>query len=386
MSREKSFTKVPVIIDEAGSVPDRNDLMMLLKDRNLYVNVTATGPSTSLINLKKENIKATLNLDPVVSPTKYSLDVIVSGDPNITFKFKPEKFTIEFSKKKTKTFPIEIVPKGKLPENYYEINKTVTPSEVEISGPEVVVNSISKVVADVNIDGQKSPVSENPDLLFLDNSGSNVNTDFLVIDYKQAKVDFDIAYRKTLPFKFTPNNNVFGGDETSYTTYTFSPIKEITVQGDESVVEKLDSIDLGRFNYEVDVLKSPIIFPAPLPETRGYTFILPTGISPDLKTIDVTVDLGDAKIKNIRFGKDQLDKFTVINVPANKIPVITTTSATLSIRSLPYILDRIYADSFIGTVDFSKPSDNGEYPVSFTIPGENVYGLMNQVYVKVELQ
>ncbi|MDF2685225.1 MAG: hypothetical protein K0S55_406 [Clostridia bacterium] len=383
--RTERYTKVPIIIEEAGSVPDRNDLIMLLKDKKLFVTVTVSGPSAAFVGFKQDNIKATLNLDPVVSPTKYNLKVIVdTGDSQINVDtVYPSTIPIEFSKKKTKSFTIDIATKGTLPENYYQINSTLSPTEVDITGPEKYVNSINKVIAEINIDGQKSLVSAEPNLLFLDNMGNNVNTDFLTIDYKQAAVTVDIAYQKTIPLKFTPYNNKYGGDETSYTTYSYSPIKEITVQGNESVVKILEYIDLGRFSFETDITRSPLTFSASLPFSTDYKY---TGIPIDLKTIDVTVDLGDAEINNIRFNKAQFDNFTFINVPLNKIPVITSKSATLSIRSLPYILDRINASSFIGTVDLSKQNENGNYPVSFTIPGETSYGLMNQVYVSVDFQ
>ena len=51
-TNEKEFKKVPIQINYEGSTPERNGLMMLLSDTNLYVNMIVEGPRSRLVTLR----------------------------------------------------------------------------------------------------------------------------------------------------------------------------------------------------------------------------------------------------------------------------------------------------------------------------------------------
>lgn len=378
LTKEKSFTHIPIQINKAGSVPDRNNLTMLLPDPNLFIDVKVSGPRSSLLNFDKDNITASLNMDSVVSDGKYNLDVKVdTGDSQIhVTEQNPSQLSIEFSKKATRKIQIFLDVTGVLPQNYYVINQNIVPVYVDVEGPEKIVNAISIVKAVVDIEGAKSQIAEIPNLLFLDSNGSNIDKSNLTISKEQAAVTVDIAYRKTVPVRVELKNH-FGGDESMYTTLSYS-LPEVEIQGDESIVSKIEDIYLGQLFLD-EINGQSQKFDSPLPITNDYIYT-----KPDLKLIQIDVSFGDAKIKNVSFNKEYLNKFTFNNIPENKTPVISSENAILSVRSLPYILDRITADKLKGVVDLSLPNENGDYPVTFYPETGVSCGFMNQVYVSVD--
>ena len=107
-TNKKEFQSIPVQISYEGSMPDKQGLMMLLADQNIFVNLVISGPRSNLFTFSENDIKATLNFSAVAAPGTYQLPVSVTlTDEHLSVEsVSPQIMNISFAKKVTRDIAI----------------------------------------------------------------------------------------------------------------------------------------------------------------------------------------------------------------------------------------------------------------------------------------
>ncbi len=162
-NEKKTFMDVPVIIDEEAI--DAKGLVLLdimdtpvLGDTTYTVPVTVEGNRYSLTQLSKEDISVVAQLTNVIEnqPNTYTLTLKVSCNSNlydVATESQIETVTVKLEVMTSKTYPVKTKSNSTAAanlENYtmespatYIGNEKI--SEIEINGPQVVINRIARV-------------------------------------------------------------------------------------------------------------------------------------------------------------------------------------------------------------------------------------------------
>lgn len=371
---EKVFDKVEVNMNFEGSVPELNGYMYLMTDTNLTVSITVSGSRTDLLNISKSDIKASLNMDTVVSGGTYNIDVSVNtGNKNIIVTdVYPKNFTIEFAEKAVREIPVELQAAGSLPEGYYIADQKISPETITVTGPANVVNSIASAYINVSLTNIKQNFAGIFPIQLVTESGDSVSRKYLTISDESAEATFTVKYAKDLELGVLQKNSS-GGDESSYISVTLND-SNVKVHGSETVLSGYNKYNVGTVDTALILEDGTTVLQIPPIEntvfdktevTATVRFTKPTAT----QTLEVDcmntvfVNLGSAKTASVREG-----------------------FITITVRTLEKDFAHVMPEDFICRVDLSKKNPDGTYPIQFINTSGIPYGIVGTYSVNVDIR
>lgn len=374
----KDFDKVEVSMSFEGSVPDRNGFMYLLTDTNLTVNISVSGSRTELMNVSRSDIKATLNMDRVITEGTYEIEVNVNVDnDDITVvDVYPKTFTIQFAEVATRTLDLKLNAAGSLPAGYAVNSTSISPARITISGPKQTVNSINEAYLSVSLENVKEDISGQHEIALVDPNGNNVDRKYLTLSVSRAEILLDIIYRKKL-IPTVALTNSSGGDESSYISVELN-VDSLTATGDEKELGKLDKHSLGVIDSALISKEMSTIFP--VPPIEGATF--------DTDSVTATVKFTQqTDTTTIYFSVEHM---SCTNIPAGKSAIINTRELNVTLRTLVDDIDHFSSDNLRCLIDLSEPNEDGTYPVYVVTTNaknnQKAFGIIGSYSVDVTVQ
>ncbi len=375
---ETVFDKVEVNLSYEGSVPDRNGYMYLMTDPNLTVSVTVSGSRSELLNLSKEDIKAALNMDSVVSEGTYNITVSASTENSklSVIDVYPKSFTIEFAAKASKDVPVEMITSGALPSGYEVNEHTISPQTITVIGPAKTVESISKAYVTVPLTNAKEDISAAFDVSLVNETGESVDRRYLSLSDTSVQAAVDVCYRKTLQSIVQFDNPHGGNKEDSFITLTLDT-PYIKATGDEKNLAPIENIIIGSIDTSKITQNTEIDFA--VPPMEGSTL--------NAEQVKVAVSFDKTvQTKTITFKTANV---TPINVPNGKIATISAAYITVRIRGKAEDLKKLTAENLKCEIDLSVNNADGTFPILIT-PTAAVSGIGFDVVgshnVKVNVQ
>lgn len=375
---ETVFDKVEVNLAYEGSVPDRNGYMYLMTDPNLTVSVTVSGSRSELLSLSKDDIKASLVMDSVISEGTYNVSVSASTS-NSNLKVTdvyPKSFTIEFAAESTKEVPVELISSGALPSGYELDAQSVTPQTITVSGPTKTVNTISKAFITVPLTNLKENLSAPYDISLVNEAGENVDRRYLTMSDASVQAALEIRYRKVMEAEVEFTNAFGGNNQQSFIKLELEP-KYIKVTGLEKNISLMDKITIG--SIDTSTITRSTTTTITIPEFKGLTF--------DTTQVIVSINIDkDVITKTISFKTDNI---IPVNVPEGKTAKVQSGWVSIRVRGKADALKALTASTLRCEVDLSESNADGSYPI-FLTPTASVSGVAFDVVgtygVKVDVQ
>ncbi|MEG0013934.1 MAG: CdaR family protein [Cellulosilyticaceae bacterium] len=274
----KTITDVPVNIKGISEIESKGYVIQNEEQlRNTKVKVVVKGPRLELEKLeanKESLISVDIDLTPFVkmlatgsdtiqTPVAYIVTILSEGKVR-TEDIRPKTTTVIFEKEKSVTLPVKYNITGDNNSQYMALNPIIKPSQVEIKGPKTTVETIDKVVVDINIDDFSEDVlSYTLPIKALDSEGNEV------VGVKKSPQYIEV----TLPIgkkKVVPLDPQFQGElPPGYIkTNTIVTPKEITIVGKADLIDSIQVIKLGKISLD-NMIQS---------DTVKVDFLLPDGI------------------------------------------------------------------------------------------------------------
>lgn len=199
----RSFSNIPVVVTNEEIVTNKGNTYQILED---MVSVTITAQRSVMSELNASKIKAIAdmtNLDPY-SGTLIPIDVSVPGYQVSSAEANPRNIQVKIEMESTKTFPIVAKSNGTPRDGYVVGELSVEPKEIEISGPESLVDSIAQVVAEVNVAGISGDETKITDVVFYNENNAVINTTLLRNNLGEEGVEVNVAVyqTRTVPLEF----------------------------------------------------------------------------------------------------------------------------------------------------------------------------------------
>ena len=375
---EAVFDKVEVDLAFEGSVPDRNGYMYLMTDPNLTVSVTVSGSRSELINVSKEDIKATLNMDAVISEGTYNINVSVStGNKHVTVTdVYPKNFTIEFAAEGTREIPVQLLASGSLPAGYEVDGQAISPETITVTGPAKTLETISKAYITVPLTNAKENITGAFDVSLVTESGENVDRRYLTLSNASVEALLNIYYRKTLTptVEITNPHGCYNEDSLFVITLDTQKIK---ATGAENILSGLNELTVGTIDTS-KITKSGTVT-IPLPQIEGVTF--------DTEEVTATVSLDkNVTTKTLTFNTASI---TCINVPTGKVARIDSGKITVRIRGKYDEIHKLSTETLKCQIDVSAQNDDGTYPLIITPTAsvsEIAFDVVGSYSAKVNIQ
>ena len=195
----------------------------------------------------------------------------------------PETISFSIDKIIQKQIPVELAVTG-APETGATVGK-VLPSvqSVTIEGPSSVIDTVTRVMANVNVAGNRSDFSVTVPLTAVNADGKEVES----VKIMPQSVDVAVTIVKGLAKKIVGVKPVLGSDlQPNYVLngMKFDPVK-IEITGDQKLLDPINFIETEKISL-ADIIK---------PVKKNAKLVLPAGITVTNDTITVTIDVAEKK-------------------------------------------------------------------------------------------
>jgi len=330
-------------------LPETANVTLIGRRVDLYLakQLSAGNVTVDISNLKPGTHKVDLNYESSINSVEYNL-----APSTVTVIIYPKMSS-------TRTADIDVINQDKLDSKLSIQSVTIDQEEIIIKGAEHTLNEVATVKALVDVNNIIDPTEgitklDDVSLVAYDSKGNVVDVEMV-----PSKVSANISIvspKTTVPIKIIPKGEVEFGKAISSMS---ASVSQVTVYGDESVIEGLQYIPV-----EIDVTG--------LSETKTYNIVIdkPTGIRDiSTTTLNVTVSLGNVTEKII----DEI-KIDPINLDSNYSVQSSGKGSSVTsviVKGTESVLETIDASMIKATVDLAGLGE-GEHVVDVIVIGEEL--------------
>lgn len=225
---------------------------LVIIDQNDYtVDLKITGKRNELKKISLDDIKITADLRGFPKGVN-SVPLDVSKPANIEVDISPQQIKVRLDKIVQRQKPVEIIEKGAPAKSYIIGTKKITPEEILVEGPESRVESVTKVVGEINVDGAKEAIRNNIPVKAVNNEGKDV----IGVEVKTKSVNVLLPMQKLKNINIKPV--ITGKPKEGYKITKIEVIpKTVTIKGKEEIVNKINEIFTKPIN--VDELDASLV-------------------------------------------------------------------------------------------------------------------------------
>lgn len=296
----RTFKDVPVKLMHVEELQDSG--LVLIDNQEHTIDVKIEGRRSDVLSAKKGEIELSADLIGFSKGTNsVPVESNISADNvKITSLSKPDiKVDLDRVVKIPKS--VEIMITGELPSGYEPGALVANPQEILVEGPESVVNTVARLVGEVEIEGQTSD-------LFKQIPIKAVNSENNVVAKVQPKVEYvnvEVAVNKTKSVKL--KERVIGSVQEGYKLVGVNLNPEyIIVSGNEKTIDTIDSLSTEMIDVSQITDRT----------VRVLEIALPEGIETPYLTTPVTaiIDVEKVVSKTLRY---KLEDINIQNLDAS---------------------------------------------------------------------
>lgn len=336
------------------------------KLHNLSININIKGQRLEVENFLTEDVNsvtARINLTPYVQElvnnsglTERLVEIEIDNVPEdiVIEDYEPSSVYVVFESEKTESFDIIYNINGKEDSQYITLDPIIKTKEIEIVGPESIVDTIKNVVVDINInDFAQDPLVMDLPVFAYDKDGNEV----VGISKSQNYVEVILPTGKK---KVVPLVADFNGTlPTGYTlTNTIITPAEITIVGNEALIDQINSIQLNSI-FLSNIIENT---------TKQVDFLLPDGVEYidkiDPKAV-VTIEVQKTNIHEFTIDIDEL-KLKVVGSDNIKYDILDN-SITLKLSGTAEEILEFTVEDLSATLDLTD-AQLGKHEFELTIP------------------
>lgn len=318
--------------------------LILTATPDTTVDLTLSGNRSDVIKCDRSNITVKVDLAKVYEAGEHELEYAISYPSGVSNNaFDVEKFpgtvTVTVGKWSRKEVPVQVVCEGKVPSGYVADTENVVKdySVIALEGPATVVDQIESAVIRIDLDDQKTSISESYRYTLTDANGNPVDAEYIEVNVEEIHLDVKIQRTKDVKLVI---KLVDGGGATSINSVLDYEPKTIKMAGSEQVLEELEEIVLGTINLAEYLETTEFVYT--IPELEGVTNL--SGIT------EVTAQLSFPTLKTQEFT---VEEFEIVNVPEGMKAELITAKLAITVRGPSADVLRLQPENIIATVDFT---------------------------------
>ncbi len=348
------FTAIPITI-ENGDIMEENGKAFELADSSRVVSISVRAERSILSELSRDDFKASIDMTELdgnrvpieVKATRYA-DRIQSVTPRQGYA------TVLVEDLKQSQYKIQVETSGEVVDGYTVGSKSLTTNIVRVSGPESVVDRISKAVVRLNVSGMTSEIHSTEPIMLVDESGSPVDTSSLTLSVKDTNVTVDVWEVKTVAVTAAVSGTPAVGY--SATGAVETSIKNIDITGESRDLAAVQSVSIPETAVDITGATGDV--------TVGVDIsrYLPNGIylvDSSQSEVAVTVKIEAAQSRTIAVP---ISNLTVENVPEGMTAAFQNPTGvfTVEVQGMSSVLNSLVAADITGTASLSGIGGDGE--------------------------
>lgn len=351
------LNNVPVEILNSDSLKDTG--LALAPNQNFYVKLKVEGNTQDLFSIDKSDFKITVDLSEfVLKKGENKIAVNIKEAPS-TVKIKNSSgltITVNTEEYSTKEVPVKSEINVISKSSYYVATPVFSPETVVVSGPESLVNKVTKVIAEGEESNAVKTIVKDYIISAVDDNGNEVTG--VQLSQKWVEATIEINEGKTVPIKINTTGTLPNGLRLKSIS---SDTTEIGITGPEEILNNVSEI--GTEVIDLSGIKDST--------TVEVALGIPDGIS---------IHNGESSIKvNISIDKAQTKEFTIsysiAGTTAEGLTIIPDSDkVTITVSGYADVLNSLTEANFAAELDVSEYTEAGEYT---KVPTVNLVGVDN---------
>ena len=351
------LNNVPVEILNSDSLKDTG--LALAPNQNFYVKLKVEGNTQDLFSIDKSDFKITVDLSEfVLKKGENKIAVNIKEAPS-TVKIKNSSgltITVNTEEYSTKEVPVKSEINVISKSSYYVATPVFSPETVVVSGPESLVNKVTKVIAEGEESNAVKTIVKDYIISAVDDNGNEVTG--VQLSQKWVEATIEINEGKTVPIKINTTGTLPNGLRLKSIS---SDTTEIGITGPEEILNNVSEI--GTEVIDLSGIKDST--------TVEVALGIPDGIS---------IHNGESSIKvNISIDKAQTKEFTIsyaiVGTTAEGLTIIPDSDkVTITVSGYADVLNSLTEANFAAELDVSEYTEAGEYT---KVPTVNLVGVDN---------
>lgn len=351
------LNNVPVEILNSDSLKDAG--LALSPNQDFYVKLKIEGNAQELFSIDKSDFKITVDLSEfVLKKGENKIAVNIQEAPS-SVKIKNSSgltITVNTEEYSTKEVPVKSEINVISKSSYYVATPVFSPETVVVSGPESLVNKVTKVIAEGEESNAVKTIVKNYIMLPVDDNGNEVTG--VQLSQKWVEATIEINEGKTVPIKINTTGTLPNGLRLKSIS---SDITEIGITGPGEILSNVSEI--GTEVIDLSGIKDST--------TVEVALGIPDGIS---------IHNGESSIKvNILVDKVQTKEFTIpysiVGTTAEGLTIVPSLDkVTITVSGYADVLDNLTEANFTAELDVSEYTEEGEYT---KVPTVNLVDIEN---------
>ena len=361
---ETTITDIPITYVGEENLADRGLMLLMDEETSVALDLTIAGGRRQVANLGREDLRVTVNLNVVeqagiqsVTPTitstdrHFSRDMIRAQNPSIA--------TVNIKELNSKAVEIRCELVGNLAAGCSAGELVLSQTMLELRGQAADIDPVAYVKVTLDIgDNANETVSQKLEFSYYDRYDQPVVNPNIrpTVDTVQVTLPVFVTKELSLVVDFEESD----GLRRSNLDYEIKP-STITVSGDASVLNRVDSIVLGKFKL-LDLLSSGA-------SSHTYPIIIPDGCQNLSGVTRATMEIA---FKDMAEGQVMTDQFVYTNLPEGKQIEVLTRELGVTIFGTAEAVAAVTGENIVATVDLSNyAAASGTYTIPVSIKVEN---------------
>lgn len=384
----RTISHIPLTVDITGTAAELNGYSVI--DYNVEeITVQIEGNRSQIGNLDANDMIATPVIENVTSSGVKTLEISVSSKDGTQFTVKsisPKSVNVRFDKIVTKKYPIQddiskVTSTDNCIINTDEVN--VTPNEVEVSGPETILNRISYAAAVIPKERELSATTilTTDQLEFRDENDTPVQSSHLDYALSNYAIEIPVQYTQELDITYQLRNVPTTFDETYLRSILKQSADHITLAAPDANLDAETAFSIGQLSLSDIGLNF----------SKDYTLEIPENYENLSGITSVNLSLDSSNLVEKEFVVTDI---SIMNAPTTYNMTVDTSQLTVTMIGPKNQIEQLSAADLTVTVNLlGAPQMEGD-TVSFnytpTISCEKwdrvwaVGDYTNKVYVKGE--
>ncbi|MCI5868724.1 MAG: CdaR family protein [Dorea sp.] len=376
---EEIYSGIPVQVVHEEVVTDNNSTYQIVDDTQ-EVSVTVVAKRSVLDKIKSEDITAVADMRELTLRTQVPIEVKVEG-----FKYEkayatPRNLQVQIDEEEKNNFPITPTTIGTVREGYVIAELNALPQKVTLRGPKKVIDSISKVMAEVDVSGLSESTTLEAKLVLYDVNNNVVDQTLLAnnLGKEGVSVSVELFQIKDVPIKLD-TSEVSAAEGYKIGDITVEPQK-VSITGDESTLSKISEIDVPAEAISVSDLTQKY------EKTIDISEYLPEGVSlveTNASNVVITIAVEQPGTRSYEVS---INSIVVNNLsPDLELNYGSVVDLEIQVRGSNEKLD-LFSIAKKVSIDLKNYTVPGIYTVPVTVELPRGCSLVNDVSVEVVLE
>lgn len=239
----ETFHNIPLTVENENFLEENNYVL-----KNQYKNsidITIRGRRDVIRRVRDRDFEAILDFSQIKSANDRYLEITGPfcnvKDVDIVH-YNPDRIEIILSRVMEKTFPVTLESNISTKAGYSVLEVTSNVNTVKLEGEEVLLNSVDKVIANVELKNLDRDVTAGVNCTVLNKEGKEIRS-----LSKNLSVDVSVRVAKRVPVDVTlsgsPANNFVVKDQTLSPNFAY-------ITGEPNAVEKIEKINTKIVNIK----------------------------------------------------------------------------------------------------------------------------------------